>query len=111
MARLAYAVSGEGRGHAARARTLVEDLAAEHEVLLYAPGQAYEMLASCASEGVEVRSLPGLRFHYSSRNRLDYVATGAGSLGFLRRFPALIRQVRRELEAFEPIKAPYGKKN
>ena len=103
MARLAYAVSGEGLGHAARARTLVEELAAEHEVLLYAPGQAYEMLAPCASPGrVEVRAIPGLRFRYSSRHRLDYVATGAGSLGFLRRFPGLIRRVREELEEFEP---------
>ena len=103
MAKLAYAVSGEGRGHAARARTLVEDLGVEHEVLLYAPGQAYEMLAPCAREGrVEVRAMPGLRFRYSARHRLDYLATGAGSLGYLRRFPSLIRRVRRELESFEP---------
>lgn len=45
MAKIAYSVSGEGQGHAARARTLIEDLGDEHEVLLYAPGRAHQMLA------------------------------------------------------------------
>ena len=103
MAKIVYAVSGEGRGHAARARTLLEDLGREHEVLLYAPGHAYEMLAPFASRGnVEVRPLPGLFFHYSPDQRLDYLATGAGSLRFVRSFPALISRLGRELEAFAP---------
>lgn len=46
MSKILYGVAGEGRGHAMRARTIVEALRAEHEIVIYAPQCAYEMLST-----------------------------------------------------------------
>lgn len=113
MAKILYAVSGEGRGHATRARTLVDELRHQHEVVIYASGQAYRLLADTRRwDGVEVCAIPGLRFHYDARHRLDHLATARGSLSFLSRLPGQVRQFTREIERqradlvitdFEPI--------
>lgn len=103
MGKVVMSMSGEGRGHATRARALAEALAGEHDVLLLAPGDAWELLQP-AFEGsaVRVERLPGLRFRYRRDGRLDYGATAWHSLGYLRRLPALVGDLARRLERERP---------
>jgi len=100
MARIAISMSGEGRGHATRVRALAEALRAEHELTLYAPGDAQPLLgAAFADTAVRVRPLPCLRFAYRADARLDYLATGRASLGYLRKLPRLVLDLADELRA------------
>ena len=71
MRTLYYGVAGEGRGHAARALALIEQLHERHRMVVYSYGQALSLLGpACAPLGVEVRSLPPLEFAYTSGNGL-----------------------------------------
>ncbi len=45
MAKIFYRLAGEVRGHAARVRSMVELLRHEHEIVIFAPEQAFEFLA------------------------------------------------------------------
>lgn len=97
MATIAYSMAGEGRGHAARARVVVDALRGRHRLLVYAPDQAHEFLAPIyADKDVEVRRLPGLRFHYRGA-RLDLTRTLWSGGGYLRRLPRLARDLSDEL--------------
>ena len=88
MATLIYAVSGEGRGHATRARAVIDELRSEHEVQVYTYGQGAELLRLIyRGTDVEVRELSGLHFCYSQGGSLDYLRTGAAALPFLRALP------------------------
>ena len=103
MAKIFYAVSGEGRGHATRARALVEDLKQDHEVTLFAPGFAYDLLAPFYRESeVQVRAIPGLRFFYSADRKLDYFRTGVGNLEYIRNFRQLIGRLTKQMEREQP---------
>lgn len=114
MAKIFYGVSGEGRGHAARALTLVEELAQRgHEVTLFASGQGHALLATHyggdgpgsstrARQPVTLENIPGLAFHYSRSQRLDYGKTGWHALRYLRRLPSLVEALQRRIEARQP---------
>lgn len=103
MTKIFYSVSGEGRGHASRARALIEDLRHDVEVTVYAPEDAYEFLAPYYRDSeVEVRRIPGLRFHYSRSRRLDYVRTGLGNSGYLWNLPGLVGRLTEEVRAGRP---------
>ncbi|MEM8864163.1 MAG: glycosyltransferase family protein [Planctomycetota bacterium] len=67
MALIYYSVMGEGRGHAARARSMVESLRDRHQLVLYTSHDALAFLqdAYAYDPEVEVREIPGLVFHYS----------------------------------------------
>jgi uncharacterized protein (TIGR00661 family) len=98
MARIAYSMSGEGRGHATRVRAMVEMLRPSHEVVLYAPGDAHELLASAyADTEVEVRPLPCLRFGYRADGRVALLGTAAAALPYLARFHRLQDRLAGEL--------------
>ena len=60
-------MAGEGRGHAVRVMTLVEHLRPNHELVLFAPGDAYEFLVktydTARMENVRLVRIPGLNFH------------------------------------------------
>ncbi len=104
MAKIFYSMAGEGRGHATRVRSVVEQLRHEHQLVLFAPDQAYEFLAPRYPAGfpnVEVRPLPGLRFHYS-RGRLDLMKSIAHGLGYLWRLPGLVRNLKRTIQEERP---------
>ncbi|QDU25982.1 hypothetical protein ETAA8_10540 [Anatilimnocola aggregata] len=104
MAKIFYSMAGEGRGHAARVRSIVELLRDEHELVLFAPDQAYEFLAPrypAGTANVEVRRIPGLRFHYTS-NRLNLSRTVLRGLGYLWKLPALVEQLKQAIRAEEP---------
>ncbi len=66
MASIYCSMSGEGRGHATRMRTIVEELRGRNQVTLFAPADAYQFLAPIYAQAsdVEVVEIPGLLFHY-----------------------------------------------
>lgn len=73
MATIFCSMSGEGRGHATRMKSIVDLLKHEHRFVLYAPRDAYNFLAPLyndVDDNVEVRRIPGMVFHYKNR-RLD----------------------------------------
>lgn len=98
MAKIFISLSGEGRGHATRVRALVEALAGEHQVRIFAPGDAYPFLAPLyAGTEVRVDHLPGLCFAYDDRHRLRYPATLGRLLSYLRQLPATLERLTAEL--------------
>jgi len=104
MAKLFYSLSGEGRGHAARANTLIEDLRTDHEIVVYAPSLAYDMIyqAYYGAENVSVIRIPGLSFQYNSHNRLDYGKSFTKSLDYIANSPGLIRFLCDDIEREKP---------
>ncbi len=84
MAKIFYSMAGEGRGHAARVRTMTEALRARHQLVLLAPDDAYDYLSKVyAGSDVEVRELEGLRFAYNDRQRVHWPRTLAGGFRYL----------------------------
>ncbi|MCZ7646943.1 MAG: teichoic acid biosynthesis protein [Planctomycetota bacterium] len=103
MARLFYSMAGEGRGHAARARTLVELLRPRHRITLFTPGDAHALLAPLyAGTDVEVVELPGLRFRYNRRQEVAFLKTGAAGARYLWNLNALVAGLRRRIDADAP---------
>lgn len=103
MAKIYYSIAGEGRGHATRARAVIEGLRQNHEIIIYTSDLALELLRPMY-EGteVQVREIPGLGFKYSASKKLDYVGTGLGSLSYIANLPALIRRHQADIEAEKP---------
>jgi len=104
MAKIFYSMAGEGRGHAARVRSMVELLRHEHELVLFAPDQAHEFLAPrypLGTRNVEVRRIPGMRFHYT-RSRLNLSRTVFNGLGYLWKLPQLVAQLKRVIRDERP---------
>jgi uncharacterized protein (TIGR00661 family) len=103
MAKIFYSMAGEGRGHATRARALVEMLRHEHEFTLFAPEMAYALLSKTyEGTNVRVRRLAGLRFHYRASGTLSYAKTVQKSLGYLWRKPRVIGSLCRRLDRERP---------
>ncbi len=104
MAMIYYSMAGEGRGHAARARSVVECIKQQHKVVLLAPDEAFDFLAPRYERDpqVEVRRLPGLRFHYNEGRLSLRKSVGLG-LGYLAqlgtRAAELAEVMRREKPA------------
>lgn len=103
MGKLFYGVTGEGRGHATRVRTLVDQLKGEHEVVIYAPAMAYDFLAPIyANTAVTVRQIPGLLFHYNKKGQLNYARTGLASARFLLNMPSEVAKIAADMEREKP---------
>ena len=99
-------MAGEGRGHAVRVMTLVEHLRPNHELVLFAPGDAYEFLVktydTARMENVRLVRIPGLNFHYTG-GKLDLFKSAAGAMSFARReMPKLVDALRRRIDAEQP---------
>ncbi|MDB5344116.1 MAG: hypothetical protein JWP89_2493 [Schlesneria sp.] len=107
MARIFYSMAGEGRGHAVRVRTLVEHLRHEHELVLFAPDEAYDFLVKsygdeCSVENVRLLRIPGIKFHYTG-GKLDLFKSIGHGLNYARReLPTLVNAFRRRIEAEQP---------
>ena len=102
MARIVIGVCGEGRGHAARACTLVERLGGGHEYLVVSTDEALAFIAGRSSAGGRLRFLdvPGIRFQYAG-GRLDVARTIASGLWYgWRRLPDLLARVERAIAEF-----------
>lgn len=102
MATIFYSMAGEGRGHAARARTLATHLSRRHQVRLFAPAAAYQFLSQCDwPENVRVSEIPGLLFAYKN-NRVCPWRTIAGGGRYLAGFTKLRRQLIDEIHNESP---------
>jgi uncharacterized protein (TIGR00661 family) len=95
MAKVFFSLSGEGRGHATRVRAIVEELRDDHNIVILAPGNAFEFLAPLY-RGTDVRviPIPGMVFHYDRERRLDVWRTGAGAASYLRGFNRLTAEIQ-----------------
>jgi hypothetical protein len=63
MASIVYSICGEGRGHATRARTVVEGLRQRHRLTLFASGCAHDLLAPyCRAREITLHRVPDLVF-------------------------------------------------
>jgi len=104
MARIAIGVCGEGRGHAARAATLLERLGGRHEFLVATTDEALALLAARAGAGtaaVRFLDVPGIRFEYVG-GRIDVSRSiGAGLWYGWRRLPTILDRVTRALADFQ----------
>jgi len=97
-------MSGEGRGHATRIRSLVERMRDRHQITLFAPGDAYQFLASDYAESDDVRlvQIQGMKFHYVKR-RLHLLKTIFEGLRY--RFfvlNRLVKQLEKEIRDHQP---------
>jgi uncharacterized protein (TIGR00661 family) len=72
--RIAYGVMGYGRGHAMRTSAVLPELLAEHEVTLFAGGDAYEVLAPLDTHVPTVR-IPTIGYAYNERGGHSTVQT------------------------------------
>ncbi|TWT40821.1 glycosyltransferase family protein [Botrimarina hoheduenensis] len=113
MPTIFYSVMGEGRGHAARARAMVERLRDRHRVVLFSSADGYEFLESVFGNDPEIdlHAVPGLVFHYTE-GKLDQAKTiregAAFWLNANRSAQDLLPLFRSELPAlaicdFEPL--------
>ncbi len=99
MATIHYSLSGEGRGHAARAQVLVDLLKERHRVVVHAYGAALDMLEPLfQGSEVEVRRIPGMRFAYDSRGTLNRAGSLLSALPFIAQLPSRAHELARQLE-------------
>ena len=112
---IAYGICGEGRGHACRALSVVDQLRSEHEFELFAARDAYQFLKSYyePDANVKVHSVPGLHFRYVGR-RISYLGSMLGTVPYLYNLRRNVEQVVSKLRSsscqlvisdFEPITA------
>jgi len=103
MASVIYAMSGEGRGHATRARVVVEALRARHRLTLFASGHAYDLLVPrYRGSDVRVVRVPGLRFAYGAPGRVNIFRTLADAAAFRWRVGEHVERVLPEIERAQP---------
>ena len=102
MARIFYSMAGEGRGHATRARTVIEHLRRFHDVTVFAPEKAWDMLSRAwSATTVPVHRIPGLMFHYRG-SKLSRRRTTVGTFKYLAGLPSLIKKLHGAIERQQP---------
>ncbi|MGL4462260.1 MAG: glycosyltransferase family protein, partial [Planctomycetia bacterium] len=102
MATIFFSMAGEGRGHATRARALVEQLRDHHRLVLFAPDDAYRLLAPrYANTDVDVRRIPCPRFHYHG-HRLNYIKTMSHGAAYLWNLPRVVKVLERAIDRERP---------
>ena len=103
MATIFYSLMGEGRGHAARARAMVERLRSRHRLILYTSHDALAFLRGLydASGDVEVREIEGLKFHYSG-DRLQLTKSVAKGLSLWWRVNDVIESLKPDFHRDRP---------
>ncbi len=86
MANIHISLAGEGRGHATRARTLIDSLRGRHSLTVHTFGAALAFLEPLYRDvaDVSVREIPGVTFRYGRSGKVDYARTTLGALGSLR---------------------------
>ena len=103
MATIFYSMAGEGRGHASRARAVVERIRDHHRVVLVASDQAFEFLDPLFARdpNVEVKCIPGLRFHYTN-GRLDLVKSIYLGLKYRSSLPRIVEELSDTIRKEKP---------
>lgn len=111
MARIFLSTAGEGRGHATRTRALAEQLRQQHELTIFAPHHAHDLLAPLyAGSTVRVERISGICGAYRNRTFdtwgtvANVVRYAAGARSLIRRLCAAMRERRPDLAItdFEP---------
>lgn len=108
MGRVAYFLAGEGRGHATRARTVVQELLNNgHEVSIQTGDDGYQFLVECFcdTEGVAFFEMPVLHFIYKKRGKMKKVSPWKTFLAAARFYWKMGGEVKRLAEclgSFEP---------
>jgi uncharacterized protein (TIGR00661 family) len=103
MSTIFYGLSGEGRGHATRARTVVESLKRRHRVVVFAPDLAYELLEpTYRGTGVDVHRIPGLQFAYNQQGRVALLGTLAEAAKYRYHSAARVRDLGPVFERERP---------
>ncbi|MFM8734113.1 MAG: glycosyltransferase family protein [Pirellulales bacterium] len=102
MPTIAISLCGEGRGHATRVDALIEQLAADHDILVWTSADALEFLAARYAAGhprVRVEQIPGMVFEYTG-GRLDVLKSISAGIDYrARSLGPLVDRMMRELEA------------
>ena len=103
MAKIVFSLAGEGRGHATRVRTVVDDLCRDHQLILLAPSVAYDLLSEAYHDAADVTVLriPGLQFRYRGQ-RLSYLKSLWEALPYLCQLPASVARVEALLQRERP---------
>ncbi len=104
MATIFYGVMGEGRGHAARALTLIERLRERHRVVVYTSLDALAFLRDAYPDDthdVVIREVEGVKFHYSG-GRIDLFKTIREGLGVWWRSSELRRPIVADIDRERP---------
>lgn len=103
MSTILYSMAGEGRGHATRVRSLIEELRKDNEIILYAPQQAYELLKPIYEKSdIKIRKIPGLCWIYNYNKKLNYIKSGFNAINYLRELPELVTRLCRDIETDKP---------
>ncbi len=102
MGTIFYGMSGEGRGHATRVRTVVENLKNEHDIFLFSPHHAYDLLSKAYKDtNVRVIKLRGLNFYYS-RGKLSYFKTCREGTRYLLNWHKIASELDLFFEEYSP---------
>lgn len=103
MGKIFFSMSGEGRGHATRVRSMVEALRHKHEISLLCPGDAYELLEPLYRDtNIRITRIPGLRFSYKPNKKLDFIETGKHAVQFIFRIRKRVNKLARLLQREQP---------
>src|SRR5262249_50619291 len=85
-----------------RVRAVVEQLRRRHEIVLYAPGDAHQLLAPIYDgTDVVVRRISCLRFCYTQK-RLNPIATIRDGARYLMQLPKLVEEIRAHIDRYPP---------
>src|SRR5262245_30406309 len=98
--RIAYGIHGYGRGHATRAWAALPALARDHEVRVFAGGDAYDTL----QDAFEVERIPTLGFAYRGSTRSSWLTLRRCTplVADLIRIGPTTRRIVRQLREFSP---------
>jgi uncharacterized protein (TIGR00661 family) len=107
VAKIFYSMAGEGRGHAVRVRTLVEHLRREHELVLFAPDDAYDFLVKSygtdrAIDNVRLTRIEGLKFRYTG-GKLDlFKSIWCGLKYAAFELPSVVKGLLKQIDTERP---------
>ncbi len=104
MAKIFMSMSGEGRGHATRVRSLVERMRDRHQITLFAPGDAYRFLEPIYGSADDVRliEIPGLKFHYVNGKIRLFKTIREGFRFQARQLPSVMKLMTEEIREHNP---------
>lgn len=95
---IVYALSGEGRGHASLARSILPVLErAGHRLKVVTYGRSVGLLG-----GHDLIEIRGIRHYYNRAGRLSLLKSVAGNAGVFRYYAMNWAALRRQLKAFSP---------
>ncbi len=103
MSTIFYSVMGEGRGHAARARAMIEHLRDRHRIVLFTSHDALAFLSQqyAKDPDIAIHEIPGLKFHYSG-DQLDNGKTLREGLAFWAMASHYARQLDEHFDREKP---------